>query len=284
MGDGRRALVVSGPGDQDHSRGRDLRPWCAGRLFDRREDDGGATRIVAAALGAAAVLGAISLLGASSAGASSNGQPAFYTYQAPGGAATAGQRVVALTFDDGPGPFTPQMLSVLERYQVPATFFEIGEEVARYPQYSRMAAAAGYPGREPHLEPSRPVHAPRLERGLPDRHDAGRDPQRDGHHAAVRAPALRRVERHRAERDRIAWAGDDELLRRPEGLHAARVPRPSRTEWSAQHSPAPSSACTTAEATGPRRWRRSRRSSRGCGQWATGSSPCAAEVVPQDPR
>jgi peptidoglycan/xylan/chitin deacetylase (PgdA/CDA1 family) len=72
-------------------------------------------------------------------------QPAFYTYQAPGGAATLGQRVIALTFDDGPGPYTPQVLSVLERYGVPATFFEVGDEVVQYPQYTRTLAAAGYP-------------------------------------------------------------------------------------------------------------------------------------------
>jgi peptidoglycan/xylan/chitin deacetylase (PgdA/CDA1 family) len=35
-------------------------------------------------------------------------------------------REVALTFDDGPGPYTPQVLSVLERYRVHATFFVIG--------------------------------------------------------------------------------------------------------------------------------------------------------------
>src|SRR3954447_4425856 len=35
-------------------------------------------------------------------------------------------REIALTFDDGPGPFTPQILAVLERYQVRATFFVIG--------------------------------------------------------------------------------------------------------------------------------------------------------------
>jgi peptidoglycan/xylan/chitin deacetylase (PgdA/CDA1 family) len=35
-------------------------------------------------------------------------------------------REIALTFDDGPGPYTPQVLSVLERYHVPATFFEVG--------------------------------------------------------------------------------------------------------------------------------------------------------------
>jgi peptidoglycan/xylan/chitin deacetylase (PgdA/CDA1 family) len=38
-------------------------------------------------------------------------------------------RDVALTFDDGPGPYTPGVLSVLEREHVPATFFVIGEEL-----------------------------------------------------------------------------------------------------------------------------------------------------------
>ena len=35
-------------------------------------------------------------------------------------------REIALTFDDGPGPYTPQILSILERHNVPATFFEVG--------------------------------------------------------------------------------------------------------------------------------------------------------------
>ena len=35
-------------------------------------------------------------------------------------------REIALTFDDGPGPYTPEVISILERYQVPATFFEVG--------------------------------------------------------------------------------------------------------------------------------------------------------------
>jgi len=72
-------------------------------------------------------------------------QPAFYTSQAPGGLPTVGKKVIALTFDDGPGPYTPQVLSVLESYHVPATFFEIGENIVEYPQYTRMLAAAGYP-------------------------------------------------------------------------------------------------------------------------------------------
>jgi peptidoglycan/xylan/chitin deacetylase (PgdA/CDA1 family) len=36
-------------------------------------------------------------------------------------------RDIALTFDDGPGPYTPRLLHVLERFHVQATFFAIGE-------------------------------------------------------------------------------------------------------------------------------------------------------------
>jgi peptidoglycan/xylan/chitin deacetylase (PgdA/CDA1 family) len=35
-------------------------------------------------------------------------------------------REVALTFDDGPGPYTPQVLAVLQRENTPATFFQVG--------------------------------------------------------------------------------------------------------------------------------------------------------------
>lgn len=39
-------------------------------------------------------------------------------------------RDVALTFDDGPGPSTPAVLTALERERAPATFFVVGEHVA----------------------------------------------------------------------------------------------------------------------------------------------------------
>ena len=79
------------------------------------------------ALTATTLLGAMAVAGllATPPAAATGTQPAFFTSQAPGGAATAGQRVIALTFDDGPGIYTPQVLSVLEAYHVPATFFEI---------------------------------------------------------------------------------------------------------------------------------------------------------------
>jgi peptidoglycan/xylan/chitin deacetylase (PgdA/CDA1 family) len=44
------------------------------------------------------------------------------------------QREVAFTFDDGPWYDTPQFLQILERYHVPATFFEIGEQISTYGQ------------------------------------------------------------------------------------------------------------------------------------------------------
>ncbi len=103
-----------------------------------------AAGLVAAALLLAGAGEAGGVRGAAAAG-SASAQPAFTTSQAPGGAATAGKRVIALTFDDGPGPFTPAVLSVLEQSRVPATFFEIGDEVVRYPQIARQVVAAGYP-------------------------------------------------------------------------------------------------------------------------------------------
>ncbi|MFC9908104.1 bifunctional polysaccharide deacetylase/glycosyltransferase family 2 protein [Streptomyces sp. NPDC059862] len=43
-------------------------------------------------------------------------------------------KTIALTFDDGPNPtWTPQVLEILQEYDVPATFFVVGSMVSRYP-------------------------------------------------------------------------------------------------------------------------------------------------------
>jgi peptidoglycan/xylan/chitin deacetylase (PgdA/CDA1 family) len=57
---------------------------------------------------------------------------------------TDGQRTVALTFDDGPGPLTKDILDVLAREDVPATFFVVGREVAADPEQVRQLFAAGH--------------------------------------------------------------------------------------------------------------------------------------------
>jgi peptidoglycan/xylan/chitin deacetylase (PgdA/CDA1 family) len=46
---------------------------------------------------------------------------------------------IALTFDDGPNPYyTPQVLAILQRYGIKATFFDIGYLVADYPNIVRQ--------------------------------------------------------------------------------------------------------------------------------------------------
>ncbi len=53
-------------------------------------------------------------------------------------------KTIALTFDDGPDPeWTPQVLTVLARYHVPATFFVVGAHVAAYPDLVREIRASG---------------------------------------------------------------------------------------------------------------------------------------------
>lgn len=39
---------------------------------------------------------------------------------------------MALTFDDGPGPYTPKILRVLRRERVPATFFPVGRPITAF--------------------------------------------------------------------------------------------------------------------------------------------------------
>jgi peptidoglycan/xylan/chitin deacetylase (PgdA/CDA1 family) len=52
---------------------------------------------------------------------------------------------VALTFDDGPSEGTGQILEILARYNVPATFFQVGANVDRLPEAARAVAQAGHP-------------------------------------------------------------------------------------------------------------------------------------------
>ena len=55
------------------------------------------------------------------------------------------QKIVALTFDDGPHEaYTQTILSILEKYRIPATFFIIGENAQRYPDRVRQIHQAGH--------------------------------------------------------------------------------------------------------------------------------------------
>lgn len=52
-------------------------------------------------------------------------------------------KCVAITYDDGPGPYTIKILKTLDNAQVPATFFEIGENIKRRKEVTLALAGAG---------------------------------------------------------------------------------------------------------------------------------------------
>lgn len=55
------------------------------------------------------------------------------------------EKMIALTFDDGPHPqYTPAVLNVLEAYNAPATFFVIGKNIAGREEIIRKIDKAGH--------------------------------------------------------------------------------------------------------------------------------------------
>ena len=54
-------------------------------------------------------------------------------------------KTIALTFDDGPHPqYTPQVLSVLKRYNITASFFWLGNCVNRFPEIAKTVSEQGH--------------------------------------------------------------------------------------------------------------------------------------------
>ena len=63
---------------------------------------------------------------------------------APTPAPTTGNKVIALTFDDGPGPYTEKLLDILDKYDAKATFFLIGSKVSGQASVVRNIQARGH--------------------------------------------------------------------------------------------------------------------------------------------
>ncbi len=59
--------------------------------------------------------------------------------------ADTNEKIVALTFDDGPNPpFTNQALQSLARYDAKATFFMVGQQIEKHPETVRAVIAQGH--------------------------------------------------------------------------------------------------------------------------------------------
>ncbi|MBI4295697.1 MAG: glycosyltransferase [Chloroflexi bacterium] len=55
------------------------------------------------------------------------------------------EKIIALTFDDGPSePYTSQVIDILKKYDVKATFFVVGKNVELYPDTVRRILAEGH--------------------------------------------------------------------------------------------------------------------------------------------
>lgn len=78
-------------------------------------------------------------------GAQGGGSGIRSVWDDPAQVSLRGQRVVALTFDDGPDPrWTPQILDILDRYGVPGTFFPVGRLAAARPDLVRRTLTRGH--------------------------------------------------------------------------------------------------------------------------------------------
>lgn len=58
--------------------------------------------------------------------------------------AATDEKTIALTFDDGPDPITPQLLDILADETVPATFYVLGSNVNQFPDIARRIVADGH--------------------------------------------------------------------------------------------------------------------------------------------
>ncbi|MFK0189523.1 polysaccharide deacetylase family protein [Kitasatospora sp. NPDC090308] len=85
----------------------------------------------------------------------------------------SGGRTVALTFDDGPGPATGQVLDLLAQYGAKATFCEIGGNAQARPAAVRRIVAEGHRLCDHTVDHPQPMHTQPHERQVAEIADAG---------------------------------------------------------------------------------------------------------------
>ena len=54
------------------------------------------------------------------------------------------EKIISLTFDDGPTEFTPRVLEILEKNNAKATFFCIGKQIENYPEILQRTHQSGH--------------------------------------------------------------------------------------------------------------------------------------------
>ena len=91
----------------------------------------------------------------------------------PASAAGFTGKLIAITFDDGPGAYTAALLDELAARDVKATFFVSGYRAKGYPETLKAYRRGGAPAGKPHAEPRKPQHALQQQNRQRDQPDAG---------------------------------------------------------------------------------------------------------------
>ncbi|HWD70848.1 MAG TPA: polysaccharide deacetylase family protein [Solirubrobacteraceae bacterium] len=140
----------------------------------------------------------------------------------------SGPPAVAITFDDGPHPEgTPRMLEALAQAQATATFFMVGEQVAKRPALARLVVAQGHAvGLHGYLHRPHPLRKPHelvedFERGLAAIEDAtGATPLLHRPPFGIYSPASLRLARERALQPLLwsRWGKDWRKVTTPERI------------------------------------------------------------------
>ena len=94
-------------------------------------------------------------------------------------------KCIALTFDDGPSPYTDRLLQILKDNDAKATFFLIGNKVAANPDGRQAHRRGGHGAGQPHL--GTPQHDDDPARGHPRAVQQGQRRDRGGDGSAAEA-------------------------------------------------------------------------------------------------
>jgi peptidoglycan/xylan/chitin deacetylase (PgdA/CDA1 family) len=152
---------------------------------------------------------------------------------ASGPAAVTQHQSLAITFDDGPHPEgTPRMLETLAEFDAKATFFVIGEQVAKRPALARMIVTEGHAiglhgfVHRPHPLRSAADLAEDFKRGVAAIEDAtGTQPRLHRPPFGIYSPASLRIARERALQPLLwsKWGRDWRKVTTPEQITARVV-------------------------------------------------------------
>jgi peptidoglycan-N-acetylglucosamine deacetylase len=147
---------------------------------------------------------------------------------ASGPAAVPQHQIVAITFDDGPHPEgTPRMLEALADQGATATFFLVGEQVARRPALARLIVTQGHAiGLHGYQHRPHPLRKPRelvedFDRGLAAIEDAtGVTPRLHRPPLGIYSPASLRMARERGLQPLLwsRWGKDWRKVTTPEQI------------------------------------------------------------------